>query len=428
MPLEEKTIVDIREEMALAALGAGASVTEVAIRFGVSRPTVRLWRERYRKEGRSGLENHSHATTNCPHRTHPAIEEVIVEERERWGFGSKKLLQRLTEAYPDIEFPARSTVDTILARHGMVTARTEKRRAPGRGAVIARYQASDPSELTTIDYKGQFRLRNGRYCYPLTMVDSVSRYLLACEALPTTDFGYAWPVIERVFREHGLPQAMQSDNGPPFGTAQGRFSTMSVVLMSLGVQPVFSRPAKPQDNARHERMHRELKADIIQHRGSTLDEQQRFFNRFRRIYNVERPHEGSGKIGPRDGSGPRLAHSPAGLADRTTRCIGRSGRSCAMECCGGILRTSSSRRRLAAIRWRSNRSTAIFGVFVFTSSSLVPSTRGAKRSPELWKHGKRYAFPGFPQLLPLTKWKGSTRTPVERITAVVQFVGLTFIA
>lgn len=294
MPLEERTIVDIREEMALAALSVGATVTEVAIRFGVSRPTVRLWRDRYRKEGRSGLEDRSHATKSCPHRTDPEIEDVIIEERERWGWGSKKLLQRLREAYPGVEFPRRSTVDTIPARRGMVRVRIEKRRAPGPGAVIAKYQASDPSELTTIDYKGHFRLRNGRYCYPLTLADSVSRYLLACEALPTTDFRHAWPVIERVFREHGLPRAMQSDNGPPFGTAQGRFSTMSVVLMSLGVQPVFSRPTKPQDNARHERMHRDLKADIIRHRGSTLDEQQRFFNRFRRIYNVEQPHEGIG--------------------------------------------------------------------------------------------------------------------------------------
>ena len=292
MPLEEKTIVDIREEMALAALEAGASVTEVAVRFGVSRPTVRLWRDRYRQQGRAGLDDRSHATQNCPHRTDPEIEELIVKERKRWGWGSKKLLQRLTEAYPGVDFPQRSTVDSILARRGMVTIRTEKRRSPGHGAVVARYEAKDPSELTTIDYKGHFRLRNGQYCYPLTVVDSVSRFLLACEALPTTDFQHAWPVIERVFRKHGLPQAMQSDNGPPFGTAQGRFSTMSVVLMSLGVQPVFSRPAKPQDNARHERMHRELKADIARHRGSTLPEQQRFFNRFRRIYNVERPHEG----------------------------------------------------------------------------------------------------------------------------------------
>lgn len=273
-------------------------MTEVAAQFGVSRPTVRLWRDRYRLEGRAGLEDRSHATYSCPHRTDPAIEELIVKERKRWGWGSKKLLERLSEAHPHIEFPRRSTVDAILLRRGLLAVRKERRRALGPRAVMARYQASEPSELTTIDYKGHFRLRNGRYCYPLTLVDSVSRYLLACEALPTTDFRNAWPVIERIFRKYGLPTAMQSDNGPPFGTAQGRFSTMSVVLMSLGVQPVFSRPGKPQDNARHERMHRDLKADIIHHRGRTLDEQQRFFNRFRRTYNVERPHEGIGQDRP----------------------------------------------------------------------------------------------------------------------------------
>lgn len=298
MPLEERTIVDIREEMALAAMAAGASVTDVAAQFGVSRPTVRLWRDRYRQEGRSGLEDRSHAPRSCPHRTDIAVEELIVKERKRWGWGSKKLLERLREAHPNLELPGRSTVDEILWRRGLVTLRKEKRRAMGPRAIVARYTANDPGELTTIDYKGHFRLRGGRYCYPLTLMDSVSRYLLACEALPSTDFRHAWPVIERVFRTHGLPRAMQSDNGPPFGTAQGRFSTMSVVLMSLGVQPVFSRPGKPQDNGRHERMHRDLKADIVRHRGSTLLEQQRFFDRFVRIYNVERPHEGIGQNRP----------------------------------------------------------------------------------------------------------------------------------
>ena len=298
MPLKEKTIVDIREEMALSAMARGATVTEVAVRFGVSRPTVRLWRERYREEGRSGLEDRSHATLSCPHRTDPAVEDLIVEERKRWGWGSKKLLQRLGEAHPGTVFPGRSTVDDILWRRGLVALRTEKRRAKGPGGAAARYKATDPGELTTIDYKGYFRLRDGRTCYPLTMMDSVSRYLLACEALPSTDFRHAWPVIERIFRDYGLPRAMQSDNGPPFGSAQGRFSTMSVMLMSLGVQPVFSRPGKPQDNGRHERMHRDLKADIVLHRGFTLSEQQRCFDRFRHVYNVERPHEGIGQHRP----------------------------------------------------------------------------------------------------------------------------------
>jgi transposase InsO family protein len=290
MPFLEKTIVDIREQMVLAALEGRTSVTEVAELFGVSRPTVRLWRERYRQQGRPGLEDRSHATRSCPHRTGETIEELIVKEREQWGWGSKKLLERLKEKHPKVLFPPRSTVDAILARHNLV--RIQKRRTAGPGPVVARYDARNPAELTTIDYKGHFRLRSGRYCYPLTLMDAVSRYLLACEALPTTDFEHAWPVIERVFREHGLPEAMQSDNGPPFGSSSGRFSTMSVTLMSLGVQPVFSRPGKPQDNGRHERMHRDLKADIVRHRGSTLREQQKFFDSFRRIYNVERPHEG----------------------------------------------------------------------------------------------------------------------------------------
>src|SRR6266545_4569596 len=154
MPLEEKTIVDIREEMALAVMATGATITEVAAQFGVSRPTVRLWRERYRQEGRLGLDNRSHATKNCPHRTEPAIEELVVKERKRWGWGSKKLLERLTEAHPEIEFPQRSTIDAILSRRGLLAVRKEKRRASASRAVIARYKANEPSELTTIDYKG----------------------------------------------------------------------------------------------------------------------------------------------------------------------------------------------------------------------------------------------------------------------------------
>lgn len=297
MPFEERTIVDIREQMAVAALQRGSTVSEVAAQFGVSRPTVRLWRERYREHGRAGLQERSHATHGCPHRTGPQIEELIVAERQRWGWGSKKLLARLREAHPELEFPQRSTVDAILSRHELVV-RQKKRRPAGPRAVMARYDASEPAELATIDYKGQFRLKDGRYCYPLTMVDSVSRYLLACEALASTGFGQAWPVIERVFREHGLPKAMQSDNGPPFGSPNGRFSALSVRLMSLGVQPVFSRPGKPQDNGRHERMHRDLKADVVRHRGSTLREQQKLFDAFRHTYNVERPHEGIGQDRP----------------------------------------------------------------------------------------------------------------------------------
>lgn len=293
MPIEEKTVVDTREEMALLALDERYTVAEVAELFGVSRPTVRLWRERYRESGRAGLKDRSHAPHGCPHRTSEAIEQLVIDERKQWGFGSKKILRRLQDAHPELVLPKRSTIDAILSRHELVKRqRPRPKRERARSPFARRYAATAPGELMTADHKGEFRLRNGKYCYPLTMVDNVSRYILACEALESTSFERAWPVIKRVFAEHGLPQAMQSDNGPPFGAANGTFSRLSVELMRLDVAPVFSRPGVPQDNGRHERMHRDLKAVVVSERMGSFAEQQKQFDRFRQIFNHERPHEG----------------------------------------------------------------------------------------------------------------------------------------
>jgi transposase InsO family protein len=231
-------------------------------------------------------------------RIDPEAERLILEDRRQWEWGSKKILDRLAESHPELSLPARSTADAILSRHGLV-----KRMRPPRERSLMpfahRYVATQPGELTTIDHKGEFRLLNGRYVHPLTMMDYISRYIQACEALDSTSFARAWPVIERVFREHGLPLAMQSDNGPPFGAPSGgRFSRLSVELMSLGVQPVFSRPGVPQDNGSHERMHRDLKHDTARLPASTLSAQQTLFNTFIHKYNVERPHEGLGMKRP----------------------------------------------------------------------------------------------------------------------------------
>jgi putative transposase len=297
MPFEERTIVDIREEMALRAMDKRYRVSEVAELFNVSRPTVRLWRDRYQEFGRAGLKDRSHAPGSCPHRTDAVIEAWVVADRERWGFGSKKILTRLQERHPEAHLPRRSTIDAILVRHRLVKGK-RRRRERSAAPFARRYEAVEPGELMTIDYKGEFRLRSGKYCHPLTMVDYVSRYLLACEALDSTSFERAWPVIERVFREHGLPRAMQSDNGPPFGAPHGKFSRLTVELMSLGIQPVFSRPGVPQDNGAHERMHRELKKDTTIPPGQTLAEQQKRFDAFMQKYNYERPHEGIGMQRP----------------------------------------------------------------------------------------------------------------------------------
>lgn len=290
MPLKEKTIVDQREEIARLTL-KGYSVTEVARMLGVSRPTVRLWRDRFTTEGRNGLEDRSHAPHSCPHRTSEEIERLVIEERNRWGWGSKKILRRLSDAYPEWELPGRTTLDTMFARHGL-SVRRRRQRPAGQTPFARRYPAKKPGDLNTLDHKGQFRMGNGQYCYALTMVDHISRYLLACQGLRSTSLEQAWPVIERVFLEHGSPRAVHSDNGPPFGApGRGRISTLSVRLMKHGIQPVFSRPGRPQDNGAHERMHRTLKDATACPPAHDLKSQQKKFDQFRREFNHERPHE-----------------------------------------------------------------------------------------------------------------------------------------
>jgi transposase InsO family protein len=296
MPIRERTIVDIREEMARLALDERFTVTEIAERYGYSRPSVRLWRDRYRQGGRAGLVDLSHAPHSCPHRTTTEVADLILAEREKYGWGSKKILRRLRDADPEIVLPGRSAVDALLRRRGLVT--TRRRRYPVATPFQRRYTASAAGELSTIDHKGQFMMLNGQYCFPLTMVDSVSRYVLSCKALSSTRLSEAWPEIERVFRKHGLPVAMQSDNGVPFGTSNGGFSTMSVKLMMLGVLPVFSRPAHPQDNGRHERMHLDLKRETTRHPAVSLRPQQKKFDEFVHRYNLERPHEAIGMKRP----------------------------------------------------------------------------------------------------------------------------------
>jgi transposase InsO family protein len=297
MPLRARTIVEIREEV-VRRVKEGLSISEAAGLYGVSRPTIYEWLRRYAADGVSGLIDRSRAPQSCPHRTAEWIEQQLIAERKRWKFGSKKVLQRLIEAEPGVAWPARSTVDNIFDRAGLVQPRRRRERKR-LTPFLRRYVPERAGELSTIDFKGQFRLRNGRLCYPLTFVDSWSRYLIACVALPSTHLEPTWAAMERAFREFGLPDAVQSDNGPPFGAKGfGRLSTISIRLMKLGVLPVFSRPGKPQDNGAHERMHRDLKERAAIPPGRDLRHQQKKLDDFRDLYNNERPHEGIGMYRP----------------------------------------------------------------------------------------------------------------------------------
>ena len=278
------------------ALSGQYTITEIARRFDVSRPTVYDYRDRFRERGRSGLGDRSRA----PHtirRISGAIQQRVIDERMRFGFGAKKIRRRMFDEDPNGKWPARSTIEDILQREGLV--RSRPRRPKYRSPFRQRFEATAPGQLHTIDFKGEFRLRDGRWCRPLTMTDSFSRYLLACEALPSIRLELVWPVVERVFREHGLPQAVLSDNGSPFGAhGIGRFSVFGVLLMEIGIKPVFIAPGHPEQNGSHERMHRTLLESPLFQRATSFRQQQRIFDGFRSLYNHERPHEGIDMVRP----------------------------------------------------------------------------------------------------------------------------------
>jgi putative transposase len=290
MPFREQTIVNIRRRM-IEAISSGVPIAQVARDFGVSRPTVYEWLSRWDVDDELSLADRSHARHTQAEKTPKHIEQLLIAERKKWGFGSKKILQRLIERYPEMEWPHRSTVDAIFDRAGLVAKRRTQRKGHKVTPFARPYPAHDPGELWTADFKGQFRLGNGRYCYPLTVADQVSRFVIVAHGLPDVSLDPTWRLIERALREHGRPNAFHTDNGPPFGHGNSRLSTMSVRLMKLDIEPVFSRPGKPQDNGTHERMHRTLKEFATIPPADTFSAQQSKLDAFRHMFNHERPHE-----------------------------------------------------------------------------------------------------------------------------------------
>lgn len=266
-------------------------LAELARRAGVSRKTAYKWIARFEAAGALGLQDQSRRPRTCPQATAPAAVEALLALRRRHPtWGPKKLLHVLRQRHPEMPWPARSTAADVLARHGLVVSPRRVRRPghPGR----PRTPMTAPNEIWTIDFKGQFRTGDGRYCYPLTVMDGFSRYLLACQALRTTATPPTQAVLTQLFRAYGLPQILRSDNGVPFATtALGRLSQLAVWWIRLGIYPELIEPASPQQNGRHERFHRTLKRETARPPLATLAAQQRRFSAFRLEYNHERPHE-----------------------------------------------------------------------------------------------------------------------------------------
>lgn len=289
MPWKETCAMDERVRFVADWLSGEYSKSALCRAYGISRPTGDKWIGRYLQDGAGGLTERSRAPRTHPNAVPEALREQIVAMKlAHQSFGPKKVIDRLRAVQPEVAWPADSTAGEILKRAGLVRARRRRRRvAPHSAPFGACAQAND---VWSADFKGDFRLGNGRRCYPLTISDNYSRYLLACRGLAHTHTEAVRPWFEWVFREYGLPRAIRTDNGAPFASlALGGLSRLSRWWIELGIRPERIRPGRPAQNGRHERMHRTLKdATPI---GADFEAQQRRFDAFAHEYNWERSHE-----------------------------------------------------------------------------------------------------------------------------------------
>jgi putative transposase len=264
---------------------------------GITRQLGYKWVERFHDGGMANLVDRSRAPIHRPHTTPAETVDAIVELRKRFSeFGPRKLRTVLAGKHPDVRWPAPSTIGDILKAHGLVTERRRRRRTPASSQPLA--AATEPNIVWSADFKGCFKVA-GRWCHPLTITDNASRFLLCVQGGDNESDELAWPTFERVFREYGLPWRIRTDNGSPFATRTiAGLSAMSVRWTRLGIIHERIEPGKPQQNGRHERMHRTLKAHVARPPKSSTTEQQRAFDEFRAHYNEERPHEAIGQKTP----------------------------------------------------------------------------------------------------------------------------------
>jgi putative transposase len=293
MPWKECHVEDERLRF-VARLREGESMSTLCAQFGISRKTGYKIYERYKHWGLRGLTDRSRRPYRHANQLPRALEDEIVglkKEFPEWG--APKIRERLRRLGLGLRCPAISTVHAVLDRHGLVT-RRRRRRPRAEGTTLS--WPSTPNALWCADYKGEFMLRNRRYCYPLTITDFASRYLLTCDALETTREAYAFPVFERVFTQFGLPQAIRTDNGIPFAAANALYglSRLSVWWLRLGIQIERIRRGHPEQNGRHERMHLTLKTEATKPAAANVLQQQARFDAFIGRYNEERPHQALG--------------------------------------------------------------------------------------------------------------------------------------
>ncbi len=300
MPWKEINVMDERLKMVSHWIGGAYTVTELSSIYGVSRKTIYKWIGRYGEFGVDGLSERERRPHAHPNRTDEAIIGRLIRlKREHMNWGPKKLLAILRRREPGTNWPSLSTAEKWLKQNGLVKKRVYRRHTPPYTEPFV--DCNMPNDVWSADYKGQFRTMDTRWCYPLTISDNMSRYLLTASGLLSPCYIDTQQLFEQTFREYGIPWAIRSDNGTPFaGSGRTGLSRLSIWWIKLGIRPERIELGKPQQNGRHERMHRTLKADTANPPGASLRAQQRRFDKFVREYNEERPHEALGQRPPAD--------------------------------------------------------------------------------------------------------------------------------
>ena len=290
MPWKECNVVEERIRF-IGRLLDGEKMAPLCREFGISRKTGYKIYNRYKDCGVDALTDRSRRPYRQASQLPMQIEKLIVSLKKEYPhWGAPKIREKLRRLYPDIHCPAISTVHAVLDRHGLVKRRKRKR---NKACGTALAHVTDPNELWCADYKGEFMLADHRYCYPLTVTDYASRYLITCDALSTTKEVFAFSVFERAFKDFGLPTAIRTDNGVPFSSPNALYglSRLSVWWLRLGIHIERIKPGHPEQNGRHERMHLTLKKEATKPAADNFLAQQARFDDFIDYYNQERPHQ-----------------------------------------------------------------------------------------------------------------------------------------
>lgn len=298
MPWKASSVVDERMRFVLEQESGLYTMTELCKSHNVSRETGYVWVRRYEQGGLEALQDRNRAPRHRPNQTPEEIEAVVLELRRRhMNWGPRKLKRVLEREQSERRWPAASTIGDLLAREGLVVRRKKRQRTPPYNVPFA--TADRPNRVWCADFKGWFRTQDGQRIDPLTISDACSRYLLRCQVVEKNDGEPVRAIFESAFRECGMPDAIRTDNGTPFASrALAGLSRLAVWWIKLGIVPERIAAGHPEQNGRHERMHRTLKQETASPPAANRRAQQRAFDHFRREYNEERPHQALGMEPP----------------------------------------------------------------------------------------------------------------------------------